>query len=135
VRALIAVVVAAAVLPASASAQAPGDARYWSLVHKDAFKHYACKSKESDGEYTLRTASYDNGKDTEPGVYIALARGSNKNLVTTRTSHDWSGHYARTTLRNARSTDRVWAQGAYYGPVDPWTDGFAVSRIDRCDPR
>ena len=119
----------------AAPAQPPGDADYWSRVRTDAFTHYACKTKEKDGEYTVRTASYDNGKDTEPGVYTAIARGSNKNVVTHRTTHAWSGHHARTTLRNVRSGDRLWMQGAYYGPVEPWSDGFAVSKLKRCDPR
>ena len=56
-------------------------------------------------------------------------------VVTHRNSKDWSGHYARTTLRNVRSSDRLWMQGAYYGPVEPWSDGFAVSKLKRCDPR
>jgi hypothetical protein len=136
-RVLLAAVVltAAVVSPSTASAQAPGDADYWSFIRKDAFKHYACKSKEKDDDYTVRTATFDNGKDTEPGVYTAIARGSNKNVVTHRNSKTWSAHYARTTLRNVRSTDRLWMQGAYYGPVDPWSDGFAVSKLKRCDPR
>ena len=67
-----------------ALASPPGDADYWTYVRKDAFKHYACKTKEKDGEYTVRTAAYDNGNNTEPGVYTAIARGSNKNVVTLR---------------------------------------------------
>ena len=39
------------------------------------------------------------------------------------------------TLRNGRLTDRLWMQGAYYGPADPWSDGFAVKKLVRCDPR
>ena len=119
----------------AAPAAPPGDADYWSRVNKDAFTHYTCKTRAKDGDYTVRTASFDNGKNTEPGVYTAIARGSNKNVVASRNSKSWSAHYARTTLRNVRSTDRLWMQGAYYGPVDPWSDGFAVSKLKRCDPR
>jgi len=131
--ALAAVLLPALAAPAVAGAKPPpGD---WTLVRKDAFKHYACRTKEKDGDYTVRTASFDNGNETEPGVYTAIARGSNKNVVTYRTSKTWSAHYARTTLRNVHSTDRLWMQGAYYGPVDPWSDGFTVSKLKRCDPR
>jgi len=55
--------------------------------------------------------------------------------VTHRTSAAWSGHYVRTTLRNTRLTDHLWMQGAYYGPSDPWSDGLAVKKLVRCDPR
>jgi len=136
-RLLVAALLAAVVAPPAASAQAPsGD---WTSVRKDAFKHYACRTKEKDGEYTVRTATFDNGDqkaiDAGIGAYTALARGSNKNVVTHRTSTDWSDHYVRTTLRNARLTDRLWMQGAYYGPADPWSDGFGVKKLVRCDPR
>jgi hypothetical protein len=136
-RLLIAALLAAVVAPPAASAQAPGGD--WTSVRKDAFKHYACRTKEKDGEYTVRTATFDNGDqkaiDAGIGAYTALARGSNKNVVTQRTSTDWSDHYVRTTLRNARLTDRLWMQGAYYGPADPWSDGFGVKKLVRCDPR
>jgi hypothetical protein len=118
-----------------ALASPPGDSDYWTRVNKDAYTHYACKTREKDREYTIRTASFDNGKDTEPGVYTAVARGSNQNVVTWRNSKKWSGHHAHTTLRNVRSGDRLWMQGAYYGPAAPWSDGFAVSKLKRCDPR
>ena len=136
-RLLAAALLTAVVAPPAALAQAPGED--WTYVRKDAFKHYACRTKESDGDYTVRTATFDNGKqdavDQGIGAYTAIARGSDKNVVTHRTSAAWSGHYVRTTLRNTRLTDHLWMQGAYYGPSDPWSDGFAVKKLVRCDPR
>jgi hypothetical protein len=136
-RLLAAALLTAVVAPPVASAQAPGGD--WTSVRKDAFKHYACRTKEKDGEYTVRTATFDNGDqkaiDAGIGAYTAIARSSNKNLVAERTSTSWSDHYVRTNLRNARLTDRLWMQGAYYGPADPWSDGFAVKKLVRCDPR
>ena len=49
-----------------------------------------------------------------------------------RTSADWAGGYIQTVLKNARADDRVWIQGAYYGPTEPWSDGFRVGRLTRC---
>ncbi|HEY4098999.1 MAG TPA: hypothetical protein VGM33_25965 [Baekduia sp.] len=64
--------------------------------------------------------------------YAALARGSNKNVPDEAYSKGWSGGYARTVLRDARLTDRVWVQIATYGPAQPWSDGFAVKRLTLC---
>ena len=77
-RLLAAALLAAVIAPPAALAQAPdGD---WTLVRKDAFKHYACRTKEKDGDYTVRTATFDNGKqdavDQGIGAYTAIARGS-----------------------------------------------------------
>ncbi len=44
----------------------------------------------------------------------------------------WNGGYARTVLRDARLTDRLWMQIAVYGPAEPWSDGFTVRRLKRC---
>jgi hypothetical protein len=106
----------------------PGD---WTFIRKDRLTHYACKARSSaKGVWRIRTAS--TGKDREVGVYSAIARGSNDNVVTQRTNDNWQGRYVRTTLGGARSGDRLWVQGAYWGPPDPWSDGFPVSRIKRC---
>src|SRR3954452_11531868 len=96
-RILAAALLTAVLVPSAALAQAPsGD---WTSVRKDAFKHYACRTKDKDGDYTIRTATFDDGKqdavDDGIGAYTALARGSNKNVVTQRTSTSWSGHYVR----------------------------------------
>lgn len=131
---LIAALVAALLLaPATAAASPPaGD---WTYLRKDAFKHYACKQKGKEG-WTVRTATYLNG-DTkaianEIGAYAALARSSNTRLIDERTSTAWRNEYVRTTLRGAEATDRLWVQGAYYGPAEPWSDGFPVRRLTRC---
>ena len=103
------------------------------------FKHYACKSPGKGDTVKLRLATWFNGDDEAIGygigLYAAVARGSNKNLIAERTLTDWQGGYIRTTIKGVRTSDRLWMQGAYYGPVDPWTDGKRVTRITRCDPR
>ena len=89
---------------------------------KDAFKHYACRTKEADGDYTVRTATFDNGKqdafDQGIGAYTAIARRSADNVVTHRTSAAWSSHYVRTTVvADARLTDRLWMQERLLRPI------------------
>ena len=67
------------------------------------------------------------------GAYVALARGSNRNLVAERDSANWVNGYIRLALRSvAAGSDRLWMQGAYYGPAAPWSDGFPVRKITRC---
>ncbi len=88
-RLLAAALLTALVAPPAALAQAPaGD---WTLVRKDAFKHYACRTKEKDGDYTVRTSTFDNGEqdavDQGIGAYTAIARGSNKNVVDAADEH------------------------------------------------
>jgi hypothetical protein len=134
-RLLLATLAFVCLAPAAALAQAPdGD---WTYIRKDHFKHYACKQKAEGGAWTVKTATYLNGDDVAVkegiGAYTAIARGSNDNVVTSKTSTAWKGGYIRTTLRGAESTDRLWMQGAYYGPAEPWSDGFTVRRLDRCD--
>lgn len=126
----------AALLLAPATAAANPPAGDWTYLRKDHFKHYACKQKGKDG-YTIKTATYLNGDDDAIGygigAYAALARGSNKKLVAERTSAAWRNEYVRTILRGAENSDRLWVQGAYYGPAEPWSDGVAVRRLTRCD--
>jgi hypothetical protein len=108
-------------------------------VRKDAFKHYACKSPGMGDTVKLRLATWFDGDDEAVGqgigLYAAVARGSNGNLVAERSLTDWSGGYIRTTVKGVRTSDRLWMQGAYYGPAEPWSDGRRVTRITRCDPR
>jgi hypothetical protein len=110
----------------------PGD---WTFVRKDAFKHYACKVKVKDG-WRVRTATWFNNSDAatkyDIGVYVALARGSNRNLVAKRDDNGWERGYIRFLLRGAEESDRLWMQGSYYGPSEPWSDGFSVRRLVRC---
>jgi hypothetical protein len=133
-RCLLSIVAALALLgaivaPAGADPP-PGD---WTLVNKDQYRHYACKQKLRAGGWGLKTATrYAKGAPRDVGVYLALARGSNRNLVVERTSNDRENGYIRTFLRGARQSDRLWMQAAAYGPVDPWSDGFPVRRITRC---
>lgn len=126
--------VALAVLAAPAAARPPaGD---WTFLRKDAFRHYACKVAERGGTFRVRTATFINGSDDARqhriGAYSALARGSNRNVVTWRNSTDWRGSYIQLTLRGARADDRLWVQGSYYGPAEPWSDGVRVAAITRC---
>jgi hypothetical protein len=133
-RALLAAAVAILLAPATAAANPPaGD---WTYLRKDAFKHYACKQKGKSG-WTVKTATYLNGDDQAVGLgigaYAALARGSNKRLAEERNSTAWRSDYIRMNLRGAESSDRIWVQGAYYGPAEPWSDGVTVRRLTRCD--
>ena len=134
-RLLAAASAAALLCPTTAAMANPPDGD-WTYIRKDHFKHYACKQKGKDG-FTVKTATFLNG-DTKAielgiGAYTALARSSNKRLIDERTSTAWRNDYVRTTLRGAEASDRLWMQGAYYGPAEPWSDGFAVRRLTRCD--
>jgi hypothetical protein len=131
--ALLVSAVALAVLAQPAAARPPaGD---WTFLRKDAFRHYACKIAERGGDFRIRTASHVNGRDDAPGkgigVWAALARGRGA-LGADRTSTAWRGGYIQMTLRGARNIDRLWMQGAYYGPTRPWSDGEPVANITRC---
>ena len=135
--ALDAVLLPALAAPAVAGAKPPpGD---WTLVHKDSFKHYACKSPGKGDTVKLRLATWFNGDDEAVGygigLYAAVARGSNGNVVAERSLADWSGGYVRTAIKGVRTSDRLWMQGSYYGPPEPWSNGKRVTRITRCDPR
>jgi len=133
-RLLAAASVAALLCPTTAAMANPPDGD-WTYIRKDHFKHYACKQKGKDG-FTVKTATFLNGdaKAIELGIgaYTALARSSNKRLIDERTSTAWRNDYVKTTLRGAEASDRLWMQGAYYGPAEPWSDGFSVRRLTRC---
>ena len=113
------VIAAACIAPAAASAQAPaGD---WTFIRKDAFRHYACKDKAEKGRWNVKTATYFNGKDDAVemgiGAYAAIARGSNKNLVTSRDSAAWKGGYIRFTLRGVAESRPPVDAGLLLRPV------------------
>jgi len=134
-RLLAAAVIAGCTLAPAASAQAP-DGR-WTFIQNDGITHYACKQKGTTaGHWRIKTASWWNNQqhliDEGTGIYAVIARGSDKRLVDKRNSHAWRNGWIRTTLRGAVRTDRLWIQGAYYGPSEPWKDGFGVRRIVRC---
>ena len=136
-RLLTALIATAAVLVPAAPAAAgppPGD---WTYLRHDVFRHYACKAKGADeGRWRVRTATWVNGHqdaiDQGIGAYAALARGGNDDVARQQDSTAWNGGYVRMTLRGALRTDRLWVQGSYYGPAEPWSDGVRVSRIRRC---
>jgi hypothetical protein len=67
------------------------------------------------------------------GVYAAVARRSNKNLVDEADSRAWRRGYVFMTLRGAVDGDRLWLQAAAYGPARPWSNGFRIRRITRCN--
>ena len=133
-RALVALAAALATIAVTATpagAQAPpGD---WTLVNQDGYRHYACKVKAKD-DWRIKTATRYNNKrlESDIGVYAAVARGSNRNLVAERTSNNRENGYIRTLLRGAELSDRLWMQAAAYGPAEPWSDGFPVRRLVRC---
>ena len=141
-RLLAAVVLTAAVVPPSAaSAQAPGDADYWSYIRKDAFKHYACRTKEKDGDYTVRTASFDNGNAGRGrpgiGVYTAIARGSEQERRDPPDARRrGAAHYARDdAAQHALRPTGSGCRAPTTARSDPWSDGFTVNKLVRCDPR
>ena len=66
------------------------------------------------------------------GNYFRTSLGSDYPIIELKYSKGWSGGYARTVLKDARLTDRLWVQIATYGPSQPWTDGFSVKRLTVC---
>ena len=65
-------------------------------------------------------------------TYATIAKGSNEDLGATRDTKNWNDGYVFTVLRGAEESDRLWIQGSYYGPPEPWSDGFRVERLKRC---
>jgi hypothetical protein len=135
IRALFATLVLAIAVAAPAAANPPDG--NWTFVRKDAFKHYACKAKGAkEGRWKVKTVTWFNNRaeaiEERIGVYGTVVRGGNKNEVTSRDVRDWEGGYIRLVLRGAEESDRLWIQGSYYGPPEPWSDGFRVERLKRC---
>ena len=134
IRALLAAAVLALLAAAPAAAAPPGD---WTYLRKDAFRHWACKSPGKGDRFQVRTATSgtDDAIAQGIGVWTVITRGGNRATVSERQSKAWNGRWIFTTLKGARADDRVWAQGAYYGPTEPWSDGVRVGRLTRCDIR
>ena len=136
IRALLAAAVLALLAAAPAAAAPPGD---WTYLRKDNFRHWACKSPGKGDRFQVRTATSINGHDEAIGygigIWAVITRGGNKATVSERQSTAWSGGWIFTKLKGARADDRVWVQGAYYGPTEPWSDGVRVGRLTRCDIR
>lgn len=132
-RALLVTVALALVGAAPASADPPGN---WTAIKRDAFRHWACKQPRKGDRLQVRTASSSNGDANAVrqgiGIWAVVTRGGNKAYVSQRNSENWDGGWIFTTLRGAREDDRVWMQGAYYGPTEPWSDGYRVGRLARC---
>ncbi len=116
-----------AVMAVPAASQVPPD---WTLVNRDGSRHYACKLSGKGDTWRIRTLT--RGKADTRGIYVAVARGSNRRLPIERQSKDWDNGSIRLFLRGVLTTDRLWMQNAGYGPVEPWSDGFPVRRIRRC---
>ena len=127
IRALLAAAVLALLAAAPAAAAPPGD---WTYLRKDNFRHWACKSPGKGDRFQVRTATSINGHDEAIGygigIWAVITRGGNKATVSERQSTAWSGGWIFTKLKGARADDRVWVQGAYYGPTEPWSDGVRV---------
>lgn len=138
-RGLLSAVLAIAILvvpAASAQATPPGNGS-WTLLRKDAFLHYACKTwVPRANRWRVHTATWLNGNRSAVrhgiGSYAALARGHNRRIVASRQTGNWRGPHIRFALNGAVGFDRLWVQGAYYGPAAPWNDGVPVRRIGNC---
>lgn len=120
----------------AASAKPPAGAS-WTFLRKDAFPHYACKVwKPQARRWNVYTATWFAGRRFAVregiGAYAALARGSNRRVVASNQTGKWPGTHIRFLLPGAVGTDRVWVQGAYYGPPAPWSNGVSVRRIGNC---
>lgn len=145
IRSFLVLLVTAGLLAATAASPAAagppkGD---WTFLRKDNFRHYACKAKvgrkmreRTGGRWRIRTVTWIDGswKAVRYGIgaYAALARGGNRKLAAERTRTNWRRGYIRMWLHGARPGDRLWVQGAYYGPSEPWSDGVRVAGITRC---
>ncbi len=131
-RALFAALLVSLVAAVPAAAAPPGD---WTSIKRDAFRHWACKADGKGEGFKVRTASFDptgDGVAQGIGIWAVITRGGNRNQVSERQSKAWSGGWIYTTLRGARQDDRVWMQGSYYGPTEPWSDGTRVGRLADC---
>lgn len=118
----------------------PMPAGHWSFVRGDAYLHYACKVPQSGAYgpvYLVKTLTWYNGQagavNQGIGVYTATTRGSNTAIVDQRSSASWYLGFVQTQLwASAWYADRLWVQGAYYGPSAPWTAGVPVRNLVTC---
>ena len=110
----------------------------WTFVRGDAYLHYACKTLIPDSPYgalyRVHTATWHNDGWTEPGVYATISRYSDANVIHSVNQRGWLYGFAGTNslLSSAILPDRLWIQGAYYGPPRPWTDGISVASLRTC---
>lgn len=113
---------------------------HWTLVRQDAFIHYACKVPMSGAfgpVYRIHTRTWYNGErwamDSGMGVSVVTTRFSDSNIIDVTTSHGWLYGYSGSEVwASAYYSDRLWIQGAYYGPSAPWTHGKPVKDLVNC---
>jgi hypothetical protein len=123
----------------AASAAAPPGGN-WTFVRQDAYVHYACKIPMSGAYgpvYLIKTASWYNGNSAAVsqgiGVYAATSRYSDAAIVDQVSNPSWLyGFNGNQLWASAWYPDRLWIQGAYYGPASPWTNGFPVAWLVNC---
>ncbi|MEV4421712.1 hypothetical protein AB0L40_17270 [Patulibacter sp. NPDC049589] len=134
---LSALVLAASVLalPSVADARPSGS---WEYVRGDAFRHYACRERHrTDGPWWVRTVSELTSRSQDApthgiGIWAVVTRRAAEQQVDSKTPSRWRDGEIRTVLRDAGSADRLWMQGSYYGPTEPWKDGTRVGGLPRC---
>lgn len=122
---------------ASADTRPPGS---WTQVRSDVYVHYACKTWVPNATfgalYRVKTLTNFNGDYRAMqsfGTYAAVARGSNANVVAQVSNNGWYyGWNGNELWASALLGDRLWIQGAYYGPARPWTDGYPVAALANC---
>lgn len=110
----------------------------WTFVRGDAYLHYACKepipSSPYGALYRVHTATWHNDAWTEPGVWAVITRNRNDNVIHDVNQTGWLYGFAGThsLLASAILPDRLWIQGSYYGPVQPWNGGTPVASLATC---
>ncbi len=130
--------VALAVLTASAAARPPaGD---WTFLRKDDLPattpaRSPTAPRRAPGGCARHKASSTAATtraSTEIGIYAALARGGNRAIVASGSTTTGAAPTIRMTLRGARNDDRLWVQGSYCGPSQPWSDSKRVDALGCC---
>lgn len=141
--AALGLVAASLVAAAPASADSPYNHPMppgnWTFVRADAYLHYACKIPMSGAYgpvYRIKTATWSNGSNAPSlgiGVYAVTSRHSDATIIDSTTNTGWLyGYNGNELWASAWYADRLWIQGAYYGPARPWTDGFPVAWLTNC---
>jgi len=109
---------------AGPAAAGPPDGQ-WTKVHEDMFEHYACKEKVSGSPYgplwLVRTMTWVNGQEEyAAGIYAAIVRQPGTRIVNQINKDRWFyGWIGTDSLYGSMfRDDRIYIQGAYYGPPD-----------------
>ena len=96
----------------------------WSYVRSDAFSHYACKTAVSSPYgplWKIKTLSIDyNNSGSQQGIGVYANVNRNGQIVNSATSSSWWNGMVVTDSMYASQLfdDRVYIQGAYYGPAN-----------------